>query len=91
MKFPPISMNIYERNKRLYEFLISMGHIVSPILVEGTENIQHMYVTVGSFFDHSSQNTETSISSSFQGLPITENISSTKASGDVVVDFPRKS
>ena len=90
MKYPPLNMNVYERNARLYKFLINMGHIVSPIFVEGTENIKHIYVTAGSFLEHSSQSTETSIGSSVQRPPITEDISSTETSRNVVIDFPAK-
>lgn len=90
MKYPPLNMNIYERNARLYEFLVSMGHIVSPILIEGTENIKHIYVTVGSFLDQPSQSTETGVGSSIQGLPITQDISTAETSRDIVIDFPRK-
>ena len=47
MKYPPLHMNIYDRNARLYEFLVSMGHIARPILIPGTDNIKCINVRVG--------------------------------------------
>ena len=68
MKYPPLSMSIYERNERLYEFLVSMGHIVSPILEEGTENIKHIYVSAGLFPEQARDTpTQTSIEPAIQG------------------------
>ena len=90
-KYPPLSMDIHSRNIRLYEFLVSMGHIVSPILEEGTENIKGIYVTAGLFLNHFSQDsTETSVSSGFQRGKVTDSITATESLGDVVIKFPTK-
>ena len=92
MKYPPLNMNIYERNARLYEFLVNMGHIVSPIFVEGTENIKHIYVTVGLFINNPQEllqhTAAPGISSPVERKEISETITSTGNLASTVIKFP---
>lgn len=87
-KFPPEHMDTWSRNERLYYFLIQMGHIVRPILVEGTtDKIEALHVT-SSLQDGAKRPTETGIGKVMQRPQVEIIVAPTQSLGSNVVKFP---
>lgn len=91
--FPAIIHTPKERNARLYQYLLSIGLVVSPVFEKGTSNILYMHVQTDSGskprvleelspFD--------SVNSPMESLKIAQDSSSASSLGDNVIDFPAK-
>lgn len=82
----PQHMDIWSRNERLYETLINMGLVCSPIFADGSDSkIEAIHVSTGLPTEHAAQ--------SGVGLPVkrakvAEMVATAKSSSDNVVNFP---
>lgn len=91
VSLPPLHMDKYSRNARLYEFLTQMGHVVSPIFAEDSnDKIESIHVSVSLSIQDITQCTpKTSITPVMQRSKVGDIIgSSENFSSGVVIKFP---
>lgn len=90
-KYPAIIHTKTERNARLYQHLLSIGLVVSPVFKKGTSDILHMYVSTSS--ESEPRVAEEfipfgSIDSPVNSPEVTKNCFTTQDHGDNVINFP---
>jgi hypothetical protein len=93
-KYPAIIHTKTERNARLYQHLLSMGLVVSPVFKKGSSDIVHMYVSTSP--ESEPRVTEEfipfdSVNSPMNSPEVTKNCFTTQDHGDNVINFPTKS
>lgn len=93
-KYPAIIHTKTERNARLYQYLLSMGLVVSPVFKKGTSDILHMYVSTSSESEPRVAEEEfitfDSVNSPVNSSEVTKNCLTTQSYGDNVINFPTK-
>lgn len=92
-KYPAIIHTPAERNARLYQYLLSIGLVVSPVFEKGTSNILYMHVQTDSGSKPRVPEELIpfgSVNSPMDSLKVTQDSSSTSSLGDNVIDFQTK-
>lgn len=79
----PLSMTKHMRNRRLYETLLGMGLICSPVFADKEgKKIEAIYVSAGEF------SVSADINSPVKGAKVIDIVGSPRAYRDNVVDLP---
>ncbi len=89
--FPPQHMDKYTRNERLYNFLLQMGHVVSPIFAEGsTDKIEALHVSAELPVEQRAEQTSVAgVRKAVQGAKVANMVTATESLGDgKVILFP---
>jgi hypothetical protein len=92
-EFPAIIHTPKERNARLYQYLLSIGLVVSAIFEKGTSNILYMHVQTNSGSESrvpEELSTFGSVNSPMDSLKVTQDSSSASGLWDNVINFPTK-
>ena len=85
-KFPPQHMDKWSRNARLYENLLKMGLVCSPIFADGNQDrIDAIYVSTELPLKTTA---EAGVIMPVKGAKIADRITPSASAGDNVVHFP---
>lgn len=82
-KFPPLHMDKWSRNERLYKKLLEMGLVCSPIFAdEAGEKIEAVYVSTELPL------VTANVDSPVKRAKVTDRVTPVSRNGDNVIDFP---